>query len=224
MLFQCKNTREHLSSKHSQQQGDTQLNSTVRHDIRPKRTRAYSFSILQHRAQLAPTGLLESTQAQSCCYSTDTHHALFTFLAKCVTHVVYSPMLLPIWMQQSVSWRHSSSTESGLGQTCEGGEADFDEGSTAGGVEQRSAATRRHLAQEPAAPRDQCHPISYPWGSLIAITFSLSVGQNLLPFLILCSLFCRSHFVFPPVTVYWMCLPHQTLSLLLLAVSVSFSL
>lgn len=51
---------------------------------------------------------------------------------------------------------------SGLGQTCEGGEADVEEGSTAGRVEQWSAATRRHLAQEPAAPGDQCHPISFP--------------------------------------------------------------
>lgn len=48
----------------------------------------------------------------------------------------------------------------GMGQTCEGGEAHFDERSAAGRVEQRSAATRRHLAQEPAAPSDQFHSIS----------------------------------------------------------------
>lgn len=73
-------------------QWDAQLSDTMQHDIRLKRTKSLFFSILQHTAQLAPTGLLESTQAQSCCYSTETHHALFTFLAKCVTHVAYKPI------------------------------------------------------------------------------------------------------------------------------------
>lgn len=95
-------------------------------------------------------------------------------------------------------------TESGLGQTCEGGEADFDEGSTARGVEQRSAATRRHLAQEPAAaPRDQCHPISPPQLLLQQqLALFLSVGQAPFPFLFLYCLSCAAHSVFPQV--YWM--------------------
>lgn len=63
------------------------------------------------------------------------------------------------------------------GQTCEGGEADFDEGSTAAGVEQRSAAARRHLAQETAAPGDQCHPISFPLSLFDNSLSSLSAGQ-----------------------------------------------
>lgn len=52
--------------------------------------------------------------------------------------------------------------EPGLGPTCEGGEADFDERSAAGAAEERSATARRHLTQESAAPRNQCHPISFP--------------------------------------------------------------
>lgn len=52
------------------------------------------LSILQHRARLVPARLLESTQAPPHCHSTETHHAPFTFVAKCVTHAVHRPTLL----------------------------------------------------------------------------------------------------------------------------------
>lgn len=55
--------------------------------------------ILSIRAQLAPTGLLESLQTESCCYRARTHHARFTFLAKCVTHVVYWSMCLAMTVE-----------------------------------------------------------------------------------------------------------------------------
>lgn len=83
----------------------------------------------------------------------------------------------------TVVFRLMTAQRAGQGQTCEGGEADFDEGSTAAGVEQRSAAARRHLAQETAAPGDQCHPISFPSASLTTHSLPSQLDKPLLPLL-----------------------------------------
>lgn len=137
----CKAFTRQWGSKHNMQ-----------HDIMPKRTTVYSF----HRNGV-------STNARK------------VMLMQC--RITPCPLLLPSWLsvlpmlhidlcpclsESSGPCHDSRAQRAGRGPTCEGGEADFDERATTGRVEERSAATRRHLAQEPAAPRDQCHPISFP--------------------------------------------------------------
>lgn len=100
----------------------------------------------------------------------------------------------------TVAFRLMTAQRAGQGQTCEGGEADFDEGSTAAGVEQRSAAARRHLAQETAAPGDQCHPISFPSASLTTHSLPSQLDKPLLPLLRLYSLSRCAHSVSPAGT------------------------
>lgn len=168
MCCQCRTTKEHhyLDAKHSQNNGSTQFSNTVCNMTLCLRGQKPILSILQHGGQLAPLGLLESTQAKSCSHSAETHHAsplfiLFYFFLPSwlsVLPMLYTDYCSCLYDCSSCSWQQS--TENGVGPTCEWGEAQFDERSATGGAEERSAATRRHLAQESAAPRDQCHPIS----------------------------------------------------------------
>lgn len=84
------NTTEqyYLDAFTTTQQGG-RLGNTMQHDIRAKEDRSLFFSALQHRAQLAPTGLLETSTVMLLQKHT---MPLVTFLAKRVTHVVSTPI------------------------------------------------------------------------------------------------------------------------------------
>lgn len=106
MLCQCKNTTKqyYFDAKHSQQDNGvhnlaTQCNMTLcwrgQQPILFHPTTQSTVST--NRTAWVNTGTVMLLQ-----YRTETHHALFTFLAKCVTHVVYWPMLLSAYLNVAV--------------------------------------------------------------------------------------------------------------------------